>query len=95
MKAPSGKFGTIGRTYCNEFNLVRQLLNLKVLPTSKALKLYTTLSSTSMTNCFAMMFKQKLDKCMMICDDCLRRFNENVITLAFNIKHKKFMHSRQ
>ena len=30
-----------------------------------ALKLYTTLTLTSTTNCFAMTFKQKLNKCMM------------------------------
>ena len=41
--------------------LPRLLLNLKVLPISKALKLYTTMSSTSTTNCFARMFKWKLD----------------------------------
>ena len=70
----------------------RYLLNLKVLPTSKALKLYTTLSSTSTTNCLALMFKRKVEKCMMNCDDCLRRFSE---TLTLNVKRKKFMHSRQ
>ena len=40
-------------------NLSWHLLNLKVLPTSKALKLYMAVSSTSTTNCFAPMFKQK------------------------------------
>ena len=50
-------------------SLSRHLLNLKVLPTSKALKLYTTLSSTSTTSCFAMMFKRKLGICMMNYDD--------------------------
>ena len=34
------------------------------------------LSLTSTTNCFAPMFKQKLDRCMMNCDDRLRRFSE-------------------
>ena len=57
-------------------NLSRHLLNLKVLLTSKALKFYTTLSSTSTTNCFALMFKRKLDRCMMNCDDHFRRFSE-------------------
>ena len=56
-------------------SLSRHLLNLKVLPTSKALRLYTTLSSTSTTNCFARMLKQKLDRCTMICNDCSRRFS--------------------
>ena len=36
------------------------------------------LSLASMTNCFALMFKQKLDICMMNCDDRLRRFNETL-----------------
>ena len=59
-----------------EIQLSRHLMNLKVLPTSKALKFYTTLSLTSTTNCFAPMFKQKLDRCMMNCDDRLRHFSE-------------------
>ena len=40
----------------DKIQLSRHLMNLKVLPTSKTLKLYTTLSSTSTTNCFAPMF---------------------------------------
>ena len=57
-------------------NILRQLLNLKVPPTSNALKPYTTLSSTSMTTCFAPRFKQKLDNCMMNCNDRSRLFND-------------------
>ena len=38
-------------------SLSRHLLNLKVPPTSKALKLYTALPSISTTNCFARVFK--------------------------------------
>ena len=34
------------------------------------------LSLTSTTNCFARMFKRKLDICMINCDDRLRHFNE-------------------
>ena len=59
-------------------SLSRHLLNLKMLPTSKALKLYTTLSATSTSNCFAPMFKWKLDKCMMNCDNCVKRFSETL-----------------
>ena len=44
----------------------------------KALKLYTTLSTISTTNCFAPMFKRKLDKCLMNCNDRLRRFSETL-----------------
>jgi hypothetical protein len=66
-------------TYNNEFHPIQtHLLNLKVLPTSKALKLYMALSLTSTTNCFASMLKQKLEKCMMNCNDRLRRFNETL-----------------
>ena len=57
-------------------SLSRHLMNLKVLPTAKALKLYTSLSSTSKTNCFAPMVKRKLDICMMNCNNCLRPFNK-------------------
>ena len=59
-------------------NLLRHLLNLKVLPTSKDLKLYTTLSFTLTINCFAPMFKRKLNKCMMSCDDRLRHSSETL-----------------
>ena len=73
-------------------NLSRHLLNLKVLPTSKALKLYITLSSTPTTNCFAPMFKRKLDKHMMKCDDYfLRRFNKSLTNWQWMFKCKKFM----
>ena len=75
-------------------NLSRHLLNLIVLQTSKVLKLYTTLSSTSTTNCFAPMFKRKLNKYMTNCNDCLRRFNETLTNWHW-IKCKKFIHSRQ
>ena len=63
----------------DEIQLIKTFMNLKVLPTSKALKLYTTLFSTSMTNCFVMVFKRKLDKRMMNCDDHLRCFIETLI----------------
>jgi hypothetical protein len=33
---------------------------------------------TSMTNCFAPMFKRKLDKSMMNCDNRLIRFNKTI-----------------
>ena len=60
-------------------SLPRHSLNLKVLLTSKALNLYTTLSSTSTTSCFALMFKQKPSNiCMMTCDDQLRLFSETL-----------------
>ena len=59
-------------------SLSRHLLNMKVLPTSKALKLYKTLSLTSTTNCFVAMFKRKLDIRMMNCDNRLRHFNETL-----------------
>ena len=63
----------------NRWNLRQPTwLNLKVLLTSKALKLYTILSSTSTTNCLASMFKRKLNKCMINCDDLLRRFSETL-----------------
>ena len=77
-------------------SLSRHLLNLKVLPTSKILKLYMSLSSILMTNSFAPMFKQKLDGCMMmICDNCLRRFNKILTHWCWMSSVKKFMHSWQ
>ena len=57
-------------------SLSRHLLNPKVPSTSKALKLYTTSSSASTTDCFAPVFKRKLNRCMMNCDDRLRRSNK-------------------
>ena len=67
-----------GERTATKSNLSRHLLNLKMLPNSKALKLYTTLSSTSTTNCFAPMFKHKLNKCMMNYDIRLRCFNDTL-----------------
>ena len=67
-----------GEHIATKSRLSKHLLNLKVLPISKALKLYTSLSLTSMTNCFAPMSKWKLNKCMMNCDDCLRHFIEKL-----------------
>ena len=32
----------------------------------------------STINCFALMLKHKLDKCMMKCDDCFRCFTETL-----------------
>ena len=60
-------------------SLLRHLLNSKVLLTSMVLKLYTALSSTSTTNYFAMMLKQKLDRCVMKCNDRLRHFCKMLI----------------
>ena len=62
----------------DETNLSRHLLNLRVLLTSEFLKLYTTQSSTSTTNCFAPMFKQKLDICMLKSDNHLKHFGETL-----------------
>ena len=59
-------------------SLSRHLLNLKVLLTLRALKLYTSLSSTSTTNCFTPMFKRKLDRHMMNCDNRLRCLSETL-----------------
>ena len=78
VKVPSRKSGTIRRTYCNEIQLIETFVESKVLLTSKALKLYTTLSLMSTTNCFALMFKQMLDKCMMHYDNCLRHFSKTL-----------------
>jgi hypothetical protein len=79
--------GTVRKVWDNRDNILQQtiwceslsrhLLNLKVLLTSKALKLYITLSLTSTTNSFASMFKKKLSNIfVMNCDDRLRCFNE-------------------
>ena len=63
----------------DEIQPIKTFMNLKVLLTSKALKLYTTLFSCRvLTNCFVMMFKRKLNKCMMNCDDHLRCFIETL-----------------
>ena len=81
--------GQSGEHTATKSCLSRHLLILKVLPTSKALKLYTTMSSTSMTNCFAPMFKWKLDKCMMNCDNYLRHFSETLTNWHWMSRVKK------
>ena len=45
-----------------QYSLLRHLLYMKVLPTSKVLKPYTSLSSTLMTNCFTPTFKTEAGK---------------------------------
>ena len=67
-----------GEHTATKSGLLRHLLDLKVLLTSKALELYIALSSISTTNCFAPMFRHKLDRCMMNCGDCLSLFNETL-----------------
>ena len=77
--------GTIWKVWDNRENIPQKnpayrdiCWNWIVLLTSKLLKLYTTMSSTSTTGCFALMFIQKLNKRMMNCDDCSRRFSETL-----------------
>ena len=62
----------------DKIQLIKTFVVSEVLPTSKALRLYTTLSSTLMTNCFAPILKRKPDTCMMNCDGHLRRFSETL-----------------
>ena len=59
------------------------------LPTSRALKLYTSLSSTSTTNGFALMLKRKLNKCTVNYDDRLRHFNETLTNWHWMSNAKK------
>ena len=72
----NGKWINMRQPTWPKSNLSRLWLDLKVLQTSKVLKLYTTLSATSTTNRFAPTFKWKLDRCTMNCDDHLRHFNK-------------------
>ncbi len=68
---------------------------MKVLPISKALKLYTTLSSTSTTK--LLRFDVQIEDGQMY-DDMRRScetFQRNVNKLTLNVKRKKFMHSGQ
>ena len=55
----------------------------------------TLLPLTSSTNYFAPMFKWKLNRCMMNCDDCLRRFSETSTNRQRMSSIQKFMHSQQ
>ena len=73
VKVPFGKSGTIGRI---NYNDIQTFVKFESATDFKGFELYIALSSTSTMNCFASMFKRKLDMCMMNCDDCLRRFNE-------------------
>ena len=62
----------------DEIQPIKTFVEYESAINSKALKLYITLSSTSTTNCFALMFKWKLDRCMMNCDNHLRCFSETL-----------------
>ena len=84
--------GWLGKHITTKSSLLRHhLLNLKVLSTSKALKRYTSQSSTSMTNCCDLMLKPKLNICMMNCDDYLRRFKETLTNWHLNFNCKKWL----
>ena len=69
-------------------NLSRDLLNVKVLPASKALWLYTTVPLTSTPNCFAPMFNRKLDRFMMNYGRSFETFQRNLNKLTSNVEHK-------
>jgi hypothetical protein len=78
--------GAIQKSYGNDVNLKHDHLSMtKIQPIKtfvesvsatdfKGFEALPSLAST--TNCFASMFKQKLDKHMMDWDDCLKRFSE-------------------
>ena len=85
----SESLGRAGERTTTKSNISRHLLNLKVLPTSKALKLRTTLSLTLTTNCCAPMFKRKLDMCMMNYNNHLRRFTETLTNCPLMSSIKK------
>ena len=73
VKAPSGKFGTIRRTYCNEIQPTETFAEFESATDFKGFEALHIMSSTLTTNCFAPMFKRMLDRCMMNCDNHLRR----------------------
>ena len=99
--------GAIRKVWGNRENILRRnpvywdirwIWTKCYVPTSKALKLsrYIALSSTSTTNCFALMFKraevgQMYDELRWSFETFLRNVNK----LTFNVKHKKSMHSQQ
>ena len=66
-----------------------------MLPTSKALKLYKTLSSTSTINCFGSDVQTEVGQMY----DELRRlfetFQRNINKVTLYVKRKKFMHLQQ
>ena len=72
-----------------KIELFKIFVESEIASTSKALKLSTTMSLTSTTNCFAPMFKRKLDKCMINCYDRLRRFSETLTTWHWMSSVKK------
>ena len=59
-------------------SLSRHLMNMKVLLTSMAFKMYTTLPLISMINCFYSMSKRKMNTCTMNCHNRLRSFSETL-----------------
>ena len=62
----------------DEIQPIETLVESESATDFRGLKLQTTLSSTSATNCFALMFKRKMDICMTNCDDHLRHFSETL-----------------
>ena len=80
MKAPSGKFGTIGRTYCNKIQLIETFVEFDSATDFNGFEALhnNVLDIDDQLLCSNVQKKRKLNICMMNSDDCLRRFNETL-----------------
>jgi hypothetical protein len=67
VKAPSGKYGATGRTYCNKIEPIETFVEYESATNFKGFEALID---------DRFVFKRKLDECMMNCDDRLRRFSE-------------------
>ena len=77
VKAPSGKFGTIGRTYYNEIQPIKTFADSKSAIDFKGFEaLHNTV--LDIDDQLLPMSKRKLDRYMMNSDDRLRRFSESL-----------------
>ena len=79
MKALSGKFGTIRRTYCNKIQLIETFVESDSATDLKGFEaLHNNVLDIDVQLLCSNVQKRKLNICMMNCDDCLRRFNETL-----------------
>ena len=93
MRAPSGKYGTIGRTHCNEIQPIETFAESESAIDFKGFEAL----HNSVLNIDDQLFCPNVQTEVGQMYDELQRsfetFQGNVNKLTSNVKHKKFMHS--
>ena len=95
VKAPSGKSGTIGRTYCNEIQPIETFVESESATDFKG---FEALHNIVLDIDDQLLCSDVQTEAGQMYDELRRSFEtfqRNVNKLTLNVKRKKFMHSRQ